>query len=49
LNLYDEVHEKSLIQNASYSSDNIHGEKHFNAMLIVANTMLNLDEFLMKN
>jgi hypothetical protein len=24
-------------------------KEHFNAMLIVANTMLNLDEFLMKN
>jgi hypothetical protein len=49
LNLYDEVNEKSLIQNASYSSDKFHGEKHLNAILIVANTMLNLDEFLMKN
>jgi len=50
LKLYENIKgEKSLIRNVVRRSDEQHGEKHINAMSIVANTMLNLDEFIVKN
>lgn len=49
LGLYDNVKEESLIKNAAYTSTKMPNEKHVKAMNIVASTMLNLDEFLMKN
>ncbi len=49
LRLYDEVNEEELIKNVAYRVNEFPNEKHRRAMNIVANTMLNLDEFIMKN
>ncbi len=38
---------EGLMRKANYNKSQ--DEKHFGAMTIVANTMLNLDEFIMKN
>ncbi len=49
LDLYESVNRGSLVTQVSMSSDHGKDEKHIRAMSIVANAMLNLDEFLMKN
>lgn len=49
LDLYDDLNGKNLIKMAAYQKTDSQAEKHEKSMIIVANTMLNLDEFLMKN
>lgn len=47
MKLYENVNQKGLIKTvAKKSNEELNAE---NAMILVANTMLNLDEFLMKN
>jgi hypothetical protein len=49
LELYEKLNNNDLYQNASYNENSESGEKHTQAMNIIANTLLNMDEFLMKN
>ena len=49
LELYQQINGKEIIQNVSYSTSQADEVKHEKAMIVVANAMLNLDEFLMKN
>lgn len=49
VDLYNEVNRTELIKNVSDKNRISEKEKHEQAMVLVANTMLNLDEFLMKN
>ncbi|MCK5103802.1 MAG: hypothetical protein KAR17_13350, partial [Cyclobacteriaceae bacterium] len=50
LKLYESIKgENSLIKKVVRRSAELQDEKHINAMSIMANTMLNLDEFIVKN
>lgn len=49
LNLHVKLNEDGLIKNVANTLGNSEEGKHEKSMVIVANTMLNLDEFLMKN
>jgi len=49
VDLYNELNKGNLIESVASNEGNNRKEKHEKAMIIVANSMLNLDEFLMKN
>ena len=49
LNLYRQINGEEIIKNVVYSTKDSEKDKHEKAMIVVANAMLNLDEFLMKN
>jgi hypothetical protein len=49
LKLHDDLNKGDLFQNVSYSENNKPGKKHTQAMNIIANTLLNMDEVMMKN
>ena len=49
VDLYNSLNQGSLIKNVTYKPVSGTTEKHAEAMNIIANTMLNLDEFLTKN
>jgi hypothetical protein len=49
VNLYNSINQESIIKNVAYKPGSDSAEKHTEAMNIIANTMLNLDEFLTKN
>ena len=49
LNLYSQINDRGMVKNVVLTQNSLMDEKHEKAMIIVANAMLNLDEFLMKN
>jgi hypothetical protein len=49
LDLYEKINDEGMIRKAAYRANDSVWSKHKKAMIVVANTMLNLDEFLMKN
>jgi hypothetical protein len=49
LKLYKSLNSENIMKNVTYQADNSPEEKHLQAMKIVANTMFNMDEFIMKN
>ena len=49
LNLYDSLNHENIYKNVAFQPDNSPEEKHLKAMKIIANTMFNMDEFIMKN
>ncbi len=49
MKLFHDLNEEDLIKHAAYQPGNANQENHEKSMIIMANTMLNLDEFLMKN
>ncbi len=49
LKLYRSLNKSELVKNVSYQTGNSPDEKHLQAMNIIANTLLNMDETIMKN
>ncbi len=49
LKLYKNLNNPGLVKNVSYQVDNSADEKHVQAMNIIASTLLNMDESIMKN
>jgi hypothetical protein len=49
LKLYKDINNVDLVQNVSFQPDNSTVENHSQAMNIIANTLLNMDETIMKN
>jgi hypothetical protein len=49
LGLYEKINDDGIIRKTAYTTDETIWTKHEKAMIVVANAMLNLDEFLMKN
>jgi len=49
LKLYKSLNNENLVKNVAYHEDNSPEEKHLQAMRIIANTLFNIDEFMMKN
>jgi len=49
LDLYGQINSNEVMRNVAYKPNQTEALKHEEAMIILANAMLNLDEFLMKN
>jgi hypothetical protein len=49
LNLYKTLNKDNLVKNVAYQAGTSPEERHLQAMRIIANTMFNMDEFMMKN
>ncbi len=49
LRLYENISKEPLMKNVSNKPDQSPDEKHLQSMYILANTMMNMDEFIMKN
>jgi hypothetical protein len=49
LKLYKSLNSDNILKNVGYQEYNSPEEKHLQVMTIVANTMFNMDEFIMKN
>ena len=49
INLFQDLNKEELVRQASFQPGNTNQKRNEKSMIVIANTMLNLDEFLMKN